>query len=166
MLVTQSNNPPQTCITTLAVRHLAMGGGTITQLNDLRAPMASIMSGLAAQLAELQRYKAVFGDLGAAASPGLVESPDGDQPPQPDDEDDNDDDGGATVRRGRTGVQLKAGGPPPSSRHRNHHRTHHHGNHNRKYHHDRIHEEDYDDGGEEGEEDDDDDDQGSDTEHE
>ncbi len=45
------------------MRHLAMGGGTITQLSDLRAPMSSVLSNLAAQLQELQRYKEQFGSL-------------------------------------------------------------------------------------------------------
>lgn len=43
------------------MRHMAMGGGTISQLNDLRAPMSQVLDSLAAQLAELEQYKARFG---------------------------------------------------------------------------------------------------------
>lgn len=53
----------QTCVSTLSMRHMAMGGGTITELNDLRAPMSSVLNNLATQLAELERYKAKFGLL-------------------------------------------------------------------------------------------------------
>ncbi|KAK1755110.1 adenylate cyclase [Echria macrotheca] len=53
----------ETCVSTLALRHMAMGGGPITKLNDLRAPMASILEGIELQLAELQRYKERFGEL-------------------------------------------------------------------------------------------------------
>lgn len=45
------------------MRHLALGGGPITDIDDLRAPMADVLTSLAEQLAELQRYKARFGDL-------------------------------------------------------------------------------------------------------
>lgn len=58
-----TNNPFQTCISTLAVRHIAIGSGPISHLGDLRAPMATVLSGLAGQLAELQRYKERFGEL-------------------------------------------------------------------------------------------------------
>ncbi len=45
------------------MRHIAMGGGQITSLDDLRTPMAVVLDNLAIQLAELERYKAKFGDL-------------------------------------------------------------------------------------------------------
>lgn len=45
------------------MRHLALGGGPISKLEDLRAPMSSILDSVAAQLAELQRYKAIYGDI-------------------------------------------------------------------------------------------------------
>jgi len=45
------------------MRHIAIGSGPITHLGDLRAPMATVLSGVAAQLAELQRYKERFGEL-------------------------------------------------------------------------------------------------------
>lgn len=53
----------QTCISTLATRHLAVGKAPLTQLNQLRGPMEDIMGALEAQLKELARYKAHFGDL-------------------------------------------------------------------------------------------------------
>lgn len=55
--------PEQTCISTLAMRHLAAGSGPIDKLEDLRAPMTEVLDSLAEQLAELQRYKAQFGEL-------------------------------------------------------------------------------------------------------
>lgn len=58
----------ETCISTLTIRHLAVGGGPIRQLSDLRAPMSSVLDSVAEQLAELQRYKAMFGALNAEAS--------------------------------------------------------------------------------------------------
>lgn len=45
------------------MRHIAIGSGPISHLGDLRAPMATVLSGLAGQLAELQRYKERFGEL-------------------------------------------------------------------------------------------------------
>ncbi|KUI62065.1 Adenylate cyclase [Cytospora mali] len=53
----------ETCISTLTMRHLALGGGSITKIDDLRAPMSDVLSSLAEQLAELQQYKARFGEL-------------------------------------------------------------------------------------------------------
>lgn len=45
------------------MRHLAVGSGPITKLDDLRAPMTDVLDSLAEQLEELQRYKARFGEL-------------------------------------------------------------------------------------------------------
>lgn len=45
------------------MRHLAIGGGPITRLDDLRTPMSVILDNLAIQLAELERYKARYGPL-------------------------------------------------------------------------------------------------------
>lgn len=53
----------QTCISTLSMRHLAVGSGPINTLDDLRAPMTDVLDSLAEQLEELQRYKARFGEL-------------------------------------------------------------------------------------------------------
>lgn len=54
---------PQTCISTLATRHLAIGHCDLQDLDQLRAPMKDVLGGLAEQLRELQRYKARFGEL-------------------------------------------------------------------------------------------------------
>ncbi|KAI1808285.1 adenylate cyclase [Daldinia bambusicola] len=53
----------ETCISTLTMRHIAMGSGPISSLDDLRTPMSVVLDNLAAQLAELERYKARYGDL-------------------------------------------------------------------------------------------------------
>ncbi|KAK0657195.1 protein phosphatase 2C [Cercophora newfieldiana] len=59
----------ETCITTLAMRHIAIGGGPIAHLSDLRAPMTDILKSFTAQLKELQQYKQKYG----ASSNGRVE---------------------------------------------------------------------------------------------
>lgn len=59
----KTNTYPQTCITSLAVRHIAIGSGPITKLNDLRAPMNDVLSTLKEQMDELARYKAKYGSL-------------------------------------------------------------------------------------------------------
>ncbi|KAI5862212.1 PP2C-domain-containing protein [Durotheca rogersii] len=53
----------ETCISTLSMRHMVMGGGQITSLDDLRTPMSDVLDTLATQLSELERYKAKYGDL-------------------------------------------------------------------------------------------------------
>lgn len=53
----------QTCISTLTMRHLAAGGGQISKLDDLRAPMTNVLDIIAESMAELQRYKERFGEL-------------------------------------------------------------------------------------------------------
>ncbi|KAL2065153.1 hypothetical protein VTL71DRAFT_4294 [Oculimacula yallundae] len=53
----------ETCISTLATRHLAAGKPHLTDLNQLRAPMEEVLSSLQDQLKELARYKARYGDL-------------------------------------------------------------------------------------------------------
>ncbi|KAI1105509.1 PP2C-domain-containing protein [Jackrogersella minutella] len=53
----------ETCISTLTMRHIAIGGGPIKSLEDLRTPMAVVLDNLAIQLAELERYKAKYGEL-------------------------------------------------------------------------------------------------------
>jgi len=53
----------ETCVTTLSLRHMALGGGRIHQLEDLRAPIATILNLFQQQLAELGRYKARFGEI-------------------------------------------------------------------------------------------------------
>ncbi|KAL2023494.1 hypothetical protein VTK56DRAFT_2490 [Thermocarpiscus australiensis] len=54
----------ETCVSTLAVRHLVLAAQQpSTQLSDLRAPMSEILDSLAGRLAMLQRYEARFGPL-------------------------------------------------------------------------------------------------------
>jgi adenylate cyclase len=45
-----------------------MGGGHIKQLEDLRAPMAVILSHVAEQMSELEKYKAKYGPLESESS--------------------------------------------------------------------------------------------------
>lgn len=45
------------------MRHLAAGGGQISKLDDLRAPMTNVLDIIAESMAELQRYKDRFGEL-------------------------------------------------------------------------------------------------------
>ncbi len=45
------------------MRHLAIGGGLINRLDDLRTPMSVILDNLTIQLTELERYKARYGPL-------------------------------------------------------------------------------------------------------
>lgn len=45
------------------MRHLAIGGGPISRLDDLRTPISVVLDNLAVQLAELERYKAKYGPL-------------------------------------------------------------------------------------------------------
>lgn len=45
------------------MRHIATGRRQLTHLEELRAPMSEVLDGLAAQLAELERYKAKFGPI-------------------------------------------------------------------------------------------------------
>ncbi|QSZ32599.1 hypothetical protein DSL72_002178 [Monilinia vaccinii-corymbosi] len=53
----------ETCISAIATRHLAIGQATITDFDQLRAPMGVILEGLAAQMRELERYRAKHGPL-------------------------------------------------------------------------------------------------------
>jgi hypothetical protein len=47
------------------MRHMAAGGGIIAKLSDLRGPMSTIFEQLGHELAELQRYRAMYGPLDA-----------------------------------------------------------------------------------------------------
>ena len=51
----------QTCVTTLTLRHMAIGNGPIRTLNDLRAPISEVLTMFQSQMVELQRYRARFG---------------------------------------------------------------------------------------------------------
>ncbi|KAF5623197.1 adenylate cyclase [Fusarium sp. NRRL 52700] len=68
----------ETCISTLAMRHLATGGGPIKELEDLQGPMTAILDMFMAQRKELERYRRKYGALPSSSSS--------------EDEDDDDDD--------------------------------------------------------------------------
>ncbi|UNI15108.1 Adenylate cyclase [Purpureocillium takamizusanense] len=53
----------ETCVSTLAMRHIAIGGGVLRELNDLRAPMASVLDFFANQQKELEQYRKMYGAL-------------------------------------------------------------------------------------------------------
>ncbi|KAM0254800.1 hypothetical protein ACHAQJ_006399 [Trichoderma viride] len=53
----------ETCVSTLTMRHLAIGGGALRELNQLRAPMAAVFAAFLKQKDELDRYKQKFGEL-------------------------------------------------------------------------------------------------------
>lgn len=42
---------------------MAVGGGPLNTLDDLRAPIASVLDAFQQQMAELQRYKARYGSM-------------------------------------------------------------------------------------------------------
>ncbi|OTB05955.1 hypothetical protein M426DRAFT_121713 [Hypoxylon sp. CI-4A] len=64
----------ETCISTISMRHIAMGGGPIASLDDLRTPIAVVLENLAAQLAELEKYKAKYGELTSSSEDGSSSS--------------------------------------------------------------------------------------------
>lgn len=45
------------------MRHLAIGGGALRELNQLRAPMAAVFDYFLKQKEELERYKQKYGEL-------------------------------------------------------------------------------------------------------
>ncbi|OAQ91632.1 adenylate cyclase [Purpureocillium lilacinum] len=53
----------ETCVSTLAMRHIAIGGGVLRELNDLRAPMASVLDFFVNQQKELEQYRKMYGAL-------------------------------------------------------------------------------------------------------
>ncbi|PHH70422.1 hypothetical protein CDD80_6019 [Ophiocordyceps camponoti-rufipedis] len=71
----------ETCISTLAMRHLAVGGGPLKELADLRAPMDSILEFFVQQKKELDLYRKTFGSLHRTddAAAAEVEELDGDE---------------------------------------------------------------------------------------
>ncbi|KAK4136719.1 PP2C-domain-containing protein [Trichocladium antarcticum] len=69
----------ETCVSTLAVRHIVLNGDPIHQLSDLRAPMAQVLDTLSERLALLQRYEARYGPLPPAEEDGPALAP---APPQ------------------------------------------------------------------------------------
>ncbi|KAJ2973629.1 hypothetical protein NQ176_g6495 [Zarea fungicola] len=63
----------ETCVSTLAMRHLAKGNIVLRELNELRAPMAAIFDHFKQQQDELARYKALYGPLPDDNAPKQIE---------------------------------------------------------------------------------------------
>ncbi|KAI6785892.1 Adenylate cyclase-like protein [Emericellopsis cladophorae] len=53
----------EACVTTIAVRYLARCDGPLHELNQLRAPMSAVLDFFVQQKKELERYRALYGDL-------------------------------------------------------------------------------------------------------
>ncbi|WYZ34973.1 hypothetical protein EsH8_I_001249 [Colletotrichum jinshuiense] len=53
----------ETCVASLSLRHIVFGSAPLEQLEDLRAPMSDILDQVAKQMAELAKYKALYGEL-------------------------------------------------------------------------------------------------------
>ncbi|KAI1181871.1 protein phosphatase 2C [Nemania serpens] len=60
----------ETCVSTLSLRHTAVGGGPIKSLDDLRAPMAVILGHIAKQVAIAEKYRAKYGPLESSEDEG------------------------------------------------------------------------------------------------
>lgn len=71
------------------MRHLAIGGGTLRELNQLRAPMAAVFEFFLKQKEELDRYKERYGELDDERRNGVADDVE-------DDDDDDDDEGSDT----------------------------------------------------------------------
>jgi adenylate cyclase len=69
------------------MRHLAIGSGTIKELEDLKGPMSDILDQFMAQTNELARYKKRYGEL---PSPGSSEEDEDDDDDDPDTEEGSD----------------------------------------------------------------------------
>ena len=67
------------------MRHIAIGGGTIKELDDLHGPMSAILDQFMAQNRELKRYRRKYGALPNPVSSGSSEV-------EVEDDDDDDDD--------------------------------------------------------------------------
>lgn len=60
----------QTCVTTITMRYLAKCEGPLKELNQLRAPMASVLDYFVQQQKQLERYRLKYGDLPDSESNG------------------------------------------------------------------------------------------------
>lgn len=69
------------------MRHIAIGGGTIKELDELHGPMSAILDQFMAQNRELKRYRRKYGAL-----PNPVSSGSSDEEVEEDDDDDDDPD--------------------------------------------------------------------------
>lgn len=50
------------------MRHLATGSGVLRELNDLRAPMASVLDHFVKEKKKLEKYRARYGDISSDES--------------------------------------------------------------------------------------------------
>jgi len=84
----------ETCVTTITMRYLAKCDGPLRELNQLRAPMASVLDHFVQQKKDLERYRAIYGDLPSSDEPAAVqELEDGDdEDSEQDSEQDSDED--------------------------------------------------------------------------
>lgn len=61
------------------MRYLAKCDGPLRELNQLRAPMASVLDHFVQQKKDLERYRAIYGDLPSSDEPAAArELEDGD----------------------------------------------------------------------------------------
>ena len=55
------------------MRYLAKCDGPLRELNQLRAPMASVLDHFVQQKKDLERYRAIYGDLPDSDEPAAVQ---------------------------------------------------------------------------------------------
>ncbi|OBS27329.1 hypothetical protein FPOA_01272 [Fusarium poae] len=91
----------ETCISTLAMRHIAIGGGTIKELEDLHGPMSAILDQFMAQNRELKRYRRRYGAL-----PNPMSSISTSEEEEEEEDDDDDDDDPDTEEGSNTEQEL------------------------------------------------------------
>ncbi|PNY29327.1 Adenylate cyclase, partial [Tolypocladium capitatum] len=84
----------ETCVSTLAMRHLAMGGGVLRELNDLRGPMSMVLDFFVSQKKELEQYRQRYGAL-----PGPEDDAADDEESEAEEEDDSEE-GGSDTEQG------------------------------------------------------------------
>ncbi|POR36681.1 Adenylate cyclase [Tolypocladium paradoxum] len=93
----------ETCVSTLAMRHLAMGGGVLHELNDLRGPMAMVLDFFVSQKKELEQYKQRYGALPGpedGATHDEAEQEEESDSEEEDDDEDHSEEGGSDTEQG------------------------------------------------------------------
>jgi adenylate cyclase len=83
------------------MRHIAIGGGTIKELEDLHGPMSAILDQFMAQNRELKRYRRKYGAL-----PNPLSSISTSEEEEAEEEDDDDDDDPDTEDGSNTEQEL------------------------------------------------------------
>lgn len=71
------------------MRHLAQGGGIIRELEELRAPMSSVLDFFINQKSELDRYKAKYGELSSSSDSDEEDNAEDEEDEEEEEEDDN-----------------------------------------------------------------------------